>query len=129
MKHFCEEHNHEKRVYCKDCRDLVCAYCQLYGSHKNHDCAIASEAAQPSVEALKSAMENVTAHLSDLNVGEKAVKKAEKNLKRNRHQCERQVKGYFDQLIRSLESKRNALLMNIGTWTDEQMYILNAQLQ
>lgn len=128
-RHFCSEHNHEKRVYCKDCRTLVCAYCQLYGGHKNHDCAIATDAAQPSVEALKVAMEGVTCDLSDLHRGEKVVEKAVKKLKKNRHQCERKVKGYFNELIRSLENKRNSLLMNVGTWTDEQMYILNAQLE
>ena len=128
-RHFCTEHNHEKRVYCKDCRMLVCAYCQLYGGHKDHDCAIASDAAQPSVEALRVAVEGIKCDLNDLNMGEKVVEKAVKKLKKNRHQCERRVKGYFNELIHSLENKRNTLLMNVGSWTDEQMFILNAQLE
>ncbi len=128
-KHFCTEHAHEKRLYCRDCRELVCAYCQLYGVHKNHDCSYASEAAQPSVEALRAAMDSVNAHLKELNVGEKHVNRAARRLKKNKHHCEKKVKGYFDQLIRSLESKKITLLMDIGSWTDEQLYILNAQLQ
>lgn len=128
-KHFCSDHNHEKRVYCQDCRKLVCAYCQLYGVHKDHNCAIASDAAQPSIEALKVAVDGIKCDLGDLNTGEKVVKKVVKRLKKNRRQCERRVKGYFNELIHSLENQRDSLLMGVGTWTDEQMYILNAQLE
>lgn len=129
IQYFCKEHDHEKRVYCDDCKVLICAYCQLYGAHKEHRYTVATEAAQPLVEALKTAEKNLTEDFKELSLGETEVNSAVMKLERNRRKCERKVQQYYSKIIDKLEQRKDTLMMDIGTWTEEQMYILNAQLE
>ena len=127
--HYCKDHDHEKRIYCRDCRELICAYCQLYGDHKEHSCDIATEAAKPSVENLKEAKERLVSDFDELTHGESAVSSAIVKLERNRERCERKVKRYFNRFIGRLKRRRDDLLLDIGSWTEDQMFVLDAQLK
>ena len=127
--HYCKDHDHEKRIYCRDCKKLVCAYCQLYGDHRGHHCEIATDAAKPSVELLKEAKDKLMKDFNDVTQGETAVNTAIVKLERNRERCERKVKRYFNRFIGRLRRKRDDLLLDIGSWTDDQMFVLDAQLK
>lgn len=127
--HYCKDHDHEKRIYCRDCRALVCAYCQLYGDHKDHNCEIATEAAKPSVESLKEAKEKLVSDFEELLQGEKVVTSAIVKLEKNRERCEKKVKHYFNRFIGRLKRRRDDLLLDIGSWTEDQMFVLDAQLK
>ena len=127
--HYCKDHDHEKRIYCRDCKTLVCAYCQLYGDHKDHQCAIATDAARPSVESLKEAKEKLVRDFEELSQGETAVNSAIMKLERKREKCERKVRRYFDRFIGRLKRRREDLLLDIGSWTEDQMSILDSQLK
>lgn len=127
LKHFCQEHEHEKRVYCNDCRDLVCAYCQLYGDHKSHSCVIASEAAQPSVEALKTSAMGLAGTFEELSKGEAEVKLAIGKLEKQKKKSETKVRRYFGGLLDKLVNRRDDLLAEMARWSEDQMYILQAQ--
>lgn len=126
--YYCKDHDHEKRIYCRDCRSLICAYCQLYGDHKGHECEIATEAAKPSVESLKRAKEKLGKDFDDLTEGESAVSAAIVKLEKNRERCEKKVRHYFNRFIGRLRRRRDDLLLDIGSWTDDQMSVLDAQL-
>lgn len=128
-QYFCKEHDHEKRVYCDDCKVLICAYCQLYGTHKDHKYTLASEAAKPMVEALKSSGKGLADDFRDLSLGETEVNSAVMKLERNRRKCEQKVQQYYSKIIDKLEHRKDELMMEIGSWSEEQMYILNAQLE
>ena len=126
-KHFCRDHNHEKRIYCSDCKTLICAYCQLYGGHTGHSYEVATEASKPSVAALKEVESGLLQDLEKLGNGKKEVSRTIKKLVRTRAKCERSVKTYFDVATKKLETEKNHLLTQIDSWTEEQKYILDAQ--
>lgn len=128
-KHFCRDHNHEKRIYCTDCKTLICAYCQLYGGHRGHDYMVASEASKPSIESLKTAEDGLTEDLANLAAGENAVNRTISKLAKTRHKCEKNAQMYFGEAIVKLQTQRDSLLAQIASWTDEQLYILKAQLE
>ena len=128
-KHFCKDHNHEKRIYCNDCRTLICAYCQLYGGHTGHSYLVATEASKPSVSALKKAEEGLVIDLEKLTVGKGEVSVTISKLARNRRHCEKNVKKYYSGAVKKLGAQKDLLLSQIASWTDEQMFILNAQLE
>ena len=95
-RHFCKDHDHEKRIYCNDCKTLICAYCQLYGGHMGHSYMVAAEASKPSIESLKSAEKSLSEDLKKLVVGEKEVNHTIAKLTKTRRRCERNVKAYFE---------------------------------
>ena len=128
-KHFCKDHDHEKRIYCSDCKTLICAYCQLYGGHRGHHYIVASEASQPSIESLKLVDGVLTEDLSSLSSGESSLNLTISRLSKTRSKCEKSVKTYFGDAITKLERQKDLLLSQIASWTDEQMYILKAQLE
>lgn len=127
--HYCKDHDHEKRIYCRDCKTLICAYCQLYGDHSGHECDIATEAAKPSIENLKKAKERLMSDFDNLSQGETVVTTAIVKLEKNREKCERKVKRYFDGFIGRLKRRRDDLLLDIGSWTEDQLFVLDAQLR
>ena len=128
-RHFCEDHDHEKRIYCNDCKTLICAYCQLYGGHRGHHYMVATEASIPSIESLKAVDTALSGELESLTTGEGSLNRTISRLSRTRSKCERNVKIYFGSAIAKLEEQRDSLLSQIASWTDEQMYILKAQLE
>lgn len=128
-RHYCNEHHHEKRVYCKECKVLVCAYCQLYGEHKGHDCIIATEAAQPLVDTLKLAEESVLSDLDQISRGEEEVRTAVLRLSKQHRRCVKKVKAHFGRLTSRLTEQKTALLARVDNWSEEQLFILQAQLE
>ena len=128
-KHFCKDHDHEKRIYCNDCKTLICAYCQLYGIHQGHDFVVATEASKPSVESLKAAEQSLSDEVGSLTTGVNALNLTIAKLARTRNKCEKSVRRYFGGAIARLERQQDSLLSQISSWTEEQMYILNAQLE
>ena len=127
--HYCQEHDHEQRIYCEECQQLVCAYCQLYGRHKTHKCVIATEACRPAVQAVRELWSEVEGQLKDLEAGEAAVLASVQQLEDRREQAERQIHLYFGQFINALQEKREAELRGLQTWSDDQACILQAQLR
>lgn len=128
-RHYCNEHDHEKRLYCQDDKVLICAYCQLFGEHKGHKCVIATEVAEPAVEAVRTAEANVSSDLEQVVQAEEQVDAVVQKLHRGRRRCENAVKRYFGRLIKNLEEKEEELLTGLRNWNDEQLYILQAQLE
>ena len=128
-RQYCEQHDHEKRIYCNDCKHVVCAYCQLYGDHKGHDCVIATEVSKPAVEALKKGKDGVLSDLEQASKGEEQVNAAISRLERGKKRCSSHVRRHFGRLVGQLTNRRDALLASLGSWSEEQMYILLAQLE
>ena len=65
----------------------------------------------------------------ELTQGETMVTSAVVKLERNRERCERKVKRYFNRFIGRLKRRRDDLLLDIGSWTEDQMFVLDAQLK
>lgn len=128
-RHFCKDHDHEKRIYCNDCKMLICAYCQLYGGHRGHEYIVATEASIPSVQSLKAVDNTLSDDLMNLTTGEGSLNHTISRLTKTRNKCEKSVKVYFGAAITKLSAQRDSLLSQIASWTDEQMYILKAQLE
>lgn len=128
-KHFCKDHDHEKRIYCDDCKTLICAYCQLYGEHKGHSFMVAAEASKPSIDSLRTSEKSLAKDLSNLTLGENALNHTISKLMKTRSKCETNVKLYFEDAIAKLDNQKVSLLSQISSWADEQMYILKAQLE
>lgn len=128
-QHYCQEHEHEQRIYCQECQQLVCAYCQLYGRHKTHQCLIATEACEPAVQALRELHTEMKGQLTELEISEAAVLESVQKLERSRERSERKIHYYFGKLIHALEQKQEAEVERVQTWSDEQACILQAQLR
>ena len=47
------------KVYCKTCCQLICIYCQVYGSHANHSCELVSQTAEAGRREVISRSENL----------------------------------------------------------------------
>ena len=127
--HYCQEHDHEQRIYCQECRQLVCAYCQLYGRHKTHKCLIATEACEPAVEAVRELQTDIETQLEQLKMSEASVLTSVQQLERGRERSVRKVHSYYGGLIEALQQKREAELDKIRSWSDEQAYPLQSQLR
>lgn len=128
-QHYCQEHDHEQRIFCQDCQELVCAYCQLYGRHKNHKCLIAAEACQPAVEAVGDIHAEVELELQELKQVEAAVLASVQQLERGKECSERIISQYYNHLIETLQQKSAAEVEQVQAWTDEQAYVLQSQLR
>lgn len=128
-QHYCKEHDHEQRIYCQECQQLVCAYCQLYGRHKTHKCLIATEACEPAVQAVRELQSGVEGQLQELEAGEAAVLASIQQLEHGREQSEMRVRLYYGRFIEALQRKREAEVERIQAWSDEQACILQAQLR
>lgn len=128
-QHYCQEHDHEQRIYCEDCQQLVCAYCQLYGRHQTHKCLIATEACQPAVHAVRGIHAEVESELRELERSEAAVLASVQQLEHGRQCTERGLCYYYDQLVEALQQKRAAEVERVQVWSDEQAYVLQAQLR
>ena len=128
-RHYCQEHDHEQRIYCRDCQLLVCAYCQLYGHHKDHECLIAAEACRPAVEEVRRLQREVEEELRGLEAGEAAVLASVQRLEHGRDRSERRISCYYEQLVEALQQRRVAEVERVRTWADEQAYVLQAQLR
>jgi hypothetical protein len=128
-QHYCQEHDHEQRIYCQECQQLVCAYCQLYGRHKSHKCLIATEACEPAVQAVKELQAEVQEQLSELEAGEAAVLASVQQLERGRERSEMCIRHYYGRFIEALEQKREAEVERVQSWSDDQACILQAQLR
>lgn len=127
-KHYCKEHEHEKRVYCNDCKVLICAYCQLYGDHKKHDCVIATEVAKPAIDALRNAEARLSNDLDRVSLAEKQVSTIISRVEKQKRTCELRVRRHFEDVINKLADRRDAVVVRMGSWVCEQMEILQAQL-
>jgi hypothetical protein len=128
-QHYCQEHEHEQRIYCQECQLLVCAYCQLYGRHKSHKCLIATEACEPAVKAVRELHAEVEVQLKELEAGEAAVVASIQQLERGRERSEMRVHLHYGRFIDALQQKRASEMENIQAWSDEQACILQAQLR
>ena len=128
-RHYCKEHDHEQRIYCRDCQLLVCAYCQLYGRHKSHTCLIATEACKPAVEEVKTVEAVVSSELQQVEAGENAVLARIKKLDRGKAHCERSIARYYNRLTDMLQQKKESEIEKVRMWADEQAYVLQAQLR
>lgn len=128
-QHYCLEHDHEQRIFCQDCQKLVCAYCQLYGHHKNHKCLIATEACQPAVETVSGIHADVDLELQELKQLEAAVLASVQQLERGKEHSERVIGQYYNHLIDCLQQKSAAEVEKVRAWTDEQAYVLQSQLR
>ena len=128
-QHYCQEHDHEQRIYCQECQQLVCAYCQLYGRHKTHKCLIASEACEPAVQAVRELESEVEGQLRDLEAGEAAVLGSIQELESGRARSERRIRLYFSRFIEALQQKMEAEVERVQSWSDDQAGVLQAQLR
>lgn len=127
--HYCREHDHEQRIYCQECQQLVCAYCQLYGRHKTHKCLIATEACEPAVQAVRELQADIETQLVQLKMSEASVLASVQQLERGRERSVRHIHSYYSGLIEALQQKRNSEVDKIQAWSDEQAYILRTQLR
>lgn len=90
---------------------------------------VATEASIPSIESLKVVDKTLSEDLINLTTGEGALNSTISRLGKTRNKCEKNVKAYFGAAITKLSTQRDDLLSQIASWTDEQMYILKAQLE
>jgi len=128
-KHFCKDHNHEKRIFCNDCQTLICAYCQLYGGHAGHKYEVATDAAKPSLATLKEAESGIQRDLEKLGDGRKAVGKAMRRLGRSMARSEKEVKMYYEGAMERLKEEMERLLRGMSSWSREQQFVLQSQLE
>lgn len=90
---------------------------------------VATEASIPSIECLKAVDNTLSEDFVNLTTGESALNSTISRLGKTRNKCEKSVKVYFGAAITKLSAQRESLLSQIASWTDEQMYILKAQLE
>ncbi len=129
VQHYCAEHDHDKRIYCNDCKALVCAYCQLYGEHRGHDCTIATEVGKAAVQTLLAAKASVSADLEEVTQAEERVMAAISQLQRRERRATGRVTDHFASLVAELEERKRFLLGELKRWSNEQHFILQAQLE
>ncbi len=90
---------------------------------------VATEASKPSIESLRQAEETLSKDLENLEEGEIEVSQTIAKMVKTRGKCERNVRRYFGGAVERLKEQRDVLLSQISSWTEEQIFILNAQLE
>lgn len=127
--HYCPEHDHDQRVFCKDCKAIICVYCQLYGAHKGHDCALAADLVKPALETLESAEVTLNEHLRDIIGAESAVKNAMDVLRSSQKESLDAVQRYYETVAELMGKEKVKQMERISSWVEDQWDILQAQLQ
>ena len=128
-RHYCPEHDHDQRVFCKDCKMVICVYCQLYGSHKGHECALAADLVKPTMEILESAEVTLNDNMCDIVGAESAVKAAVDRLKSSQQEGLGTMQHYFSTVVELLEKEKEKHIRELNHWMEEQLDVLQAQLQ
>lgn len=127
--HYCPEHDHDQRVFCKDCKAVICVYCQLYGSHKGHECALAADLVKPAIETLESAEVTLNNHIHDVVGARSLVKAAMDRLKSSQQECQDSVQRYYKSIMELLDKEKEKRTEEINHWVEEQLDVLQAQIQ
>lgn len=126
--HYCTEHDHDQRVFCKDCKSVICVYCQLYGSHKGHECALAADLVKPAIETMESAEVTLNDHLHDIVRAESAVKEVMDRLRSSQQECMNGVHNYFNSIAELLVKEKEKRIKEMNDWVEDQWDVLQAQL-
>ena len=81
------------------------------------------------VDALKLAEESVLTDLEQISRGEEEVRTAVLRLSKQHRRCVKKVKAHFGRLTSRLTEQRTTLLARVDNWSEEQLFILQAQLE
>ena len=90
---------------------------------------MATDAAKPSLAILKKAESGIRKDLEKLEDGQKEVGKAVRSLRRSMARSEKEVRLYFEGAIESLRKEMERSLDGMNSWSGEQQFILQSQLE
>ena len=126
-KLYCEEHKDEPlKLFCKPCQKVICRDCALvkHREHKYvfvHECR--SEAQQQLQELVKETKKRLVEfkgyneHLAEVREYRSVVSLA----------CKQELNTVFDQMVKSIEARRKALLKELEALSQSDEKILNAE--
>ena len=112
--HHCSVHNAEVlKLYCKTCEKLVCRDCTLV-DHRQHSYTFIHDARNQIETEMKSLQSQVQEKLTPLNQNLTEIKKIEMAVLGHPQVLKSDINLFFDNLVKSIEARRTALLKEAG---------------
>ena len=108
--HYCAQHKGEVlKLYCEDCEKLICRDCTLV-EHRQHNFKFAAEARENVGKVMKSLKSDVEKKFTVLKHNLQGIKTVETAAVAHPQTLKANINSFFDNLVRSIEARRNALL-------------------
>lgn len=127
--YFCEEHQKEKDVYCRDDSVVVCPFCVLYGEHRTHNTIPAVEVCQSIKETLKENGETLVTFLVAVSKAHSDIQRLVEELEENKKYCYEKISHTVDEVCRELQKRKERELSDLNQFCEEQAGILTDQLR
>ncbi|KAI8510496.1 hypothetical protein Bbelb_114120 [Branchiostoma belcheri] len=124
----CDEHENEpKKVYCLSDQEIICIYCQVYGKHKGHDCALVKDVAAKERQNLRQLAEALIKHKQQLSEVRSAVHEMCTAVRFKEEKLMRDISHHFELLRKRLYKRENQLKAQVKNQTIIRVATLEKQ--
>ncbi|XP_035681865.1 uncharacterized protein LOC118419541 isoform X1 [Branchiostoma floridae] len=124
----CDEHENEpKKVYCLSDQEIICIYCQVYGKHKGHDCALVKDVAAKERQNLRQLAEALIKHKQQLSEVRRGVHEMCTAVRFKEEKLMREISHHFELLRKRLYKRENQLKAQVKNQTIIRVATLEKQ--
>ena len=106
----CSKHDEVKKVYCRDDKQLICIYCQVYGEHKGHDCVLAAEAVEEQHEAIEEYVDTLQSKQDELQQAYRKIDDTAVAIKAKEIETVHAVREHFEEIMAAVLQRKQALI-------------------
>lgn len=125
----CSRHKEEDlKLYCYTCTRLICRDCILI-EHKDHNCKFVDEVAGDHREKLTAKLAPVVRIQGHISDGANAIEAVQREVRTQGEAVVATICADFDPLIQTLERRKQELIEEATTKTDEKIEDLDGQLK
>ena len=126
-KYICQDHQKPKDIYCNSDGELICSYCVVFGSHKNHECLTVDDACLPVKEELKVGKDILTRDTAHVTDAVQEVEELIARIRREEEECKETLDTVVDHFCLKLKEFKTIKKKEVNRWCEEQLEILSSQ--
>ena len=122
----CKEHQKRLKIYCFTCNQLICRDCAIL-DHKDHHFQFVSKCAPQIKQALQKKLgplQSTQVHIQDAR---KQLKQSGNEITAQGTHLEKEINGFFDEMIEVLERRRRELLTTVRGRVEEKLSSFSSQ--
>ncbi|XP_059814136.1 nuclear factor 7, brain-like [Hypanus sabinus] len=122
IKHHCEEHEEELKLFCETDKTLICLVCRDAQEHREHRFMPIKEAVKNYKDQIKSSLDSLTKKKSDFQEKEQQQKEKISGVLEQSHSVQSHITSQFAELRQIITEKEQSLLRDLR---EEEKRILN----
>ena len=124
----CPEHDKTMKIFCFDCKCLICRHCTLI-DHNGHSYNFLKKCATEARKTLKDSLSPLQRVRANITVAYKKVAGTKTQVGSQEEEVCKSVEQSFDQLIAVLEQRKAELVKKVQTLAKEKKDALTAQMK